>query len=288
MTEAKLLQLNTPADVAEAIAGLSDAGIDQLVADAGVDAVIDHILHAMVARFRPERAAGRRARVQWEVLTPEGERVVTLKLDRGECSYEKGSTPNPDTVLRMPTAVFVRLLAGRLNGMQAFNDGDLEARGDLAVAQLQQHWFDIDTSSAPIHISRPSELRKLLAGRGDAEIEAGVIVTGIDRVLDLIFDGMVDHFLPQKAGRKRAVIQFSVRTDEGDRAYYLDVDRGRCTRTKGTHPSPNVTIMCRLPNFMRLVSGELDGIRALMQGSVRVRGNILLARGLQNWFDQKA
>jgi putative sterol carrier protein len=114
------------------------------------------------------------------------------------------------------------------------------------------------------------------------------MITGTDNALDKVFQGMVDHFLSEKAGKKRCVIQFSVRTQDGDKLYYLTIDNGDCSYSRGQHRDPNVTLMIRLPNFMRLIAGELDGIMALMQGHLKVKGNILLARSLQSWFDQRA
>lgn len=280
------LSITDPAELATAIGGRSDAELTEAVAAFGVDAALENAFGAMAARFLPERAAGERAAIQWELDTPEGRRVHTITVEGADCRHTEGPCSQPRVVLGLSTAKFLRLIAGRLNGLQAYSDGDLTIVGDTVVAQLQQTWFDVDLSEARLDISRPSQLRKLLSGRTDGEIEAGIVVTGLDTALDLVFQGMVDHFLPAKTGRKRVVIQFNVRAQAGDRAYQLCVDRGVCSYQRGEHPKPNATLLLRLPNFLRIVAGELDGIRALMQGQIKVRGNILLARSLQGWFDR--
>lgn len=288
MTSGIQLNLTTPAELAAAIKGLSDAEITGLVTQLGVDAALTQAFTSMAQRFLPARAKGERALIQWEIDTPEGKKIHCININGNECTHTPGALPNPRVTIGTSVAKFLRLIAGKLNGLQAYANGELRLGGDTVVAQLQQMWFDVDLREAKIDISTPSQLRKLLAGRADAEIEAGVMVTGTDTALDKVFEGMVEHFLPEKAGKKRAVIQFSVRTPDGDKTYYLSIDNGDCSYSRGQHRDPNVTLMIRLPNFMRLIAGELDGIVALMQGHIKVKGNILLARSLQSWFDQKA
>lgn len=289
MSEATTLSLNTPAELAAAIKGLSDAEITQLIVAIGVDNALTQAFTSMAARFLPERAKGQNASIQWELDTPDGKKVHTITIAGTSCTHTPGALPNPRATIGTSLAKFIRLIAGKLNGLQAYANGELRLTGDTVVAQLQQMWFDVDLKEAKIDISTPSQLKKLLGGRNDAEIEAGVMVTGTDVALDKVFQGMVDHFLPEKAGKKRAVIQFSVRTqNDGDKLYYLSFDSGTCRYSRGQHNDPNVTLMLKLPNFMRLVAGELDGIVALMQGHIKVKGNILLARSLQSWFDRHA
>jgi putative sterol carrier protein len=258
------------------------------VTQLGVDPALTQAFTSMAARYLPARAKGERALIQWEIDTPEGKKVHCINVDGATCTHTPGAATNPRVTIGVSVANFLRLIAGRLNGLQAYSNGDLRMSGDTVIAQLQQMWFDVDLREAKIDISTPSQLRKLLGGRADAEIEAGVLITGTDNALDKVFQGMVDHFLPEKAGKKRVVIQFSVRTQDGDKTYYLSIDNGACSYSRGQHRDPNVTLMIRLPNFMRLIAGELDGIMALMQGHLKVKGNILLARSLQSWFDQRA
>jgi len=288
MNEGATLNLSTPAELAAAIKGLSDQEITALITQLGVEAALMQAFTSMTERFLPERAKGEQATIQWDIETPIGNQVHTIAIAGTTCTHTPGPHPSPRVTINTSVAKFIRLIAGKLNGMQAFADGELRLGGDTVIAQLQQMWFDVDLREARINISTPSQLKKLLAGRADREIEAGVMVTGTDNALDLVFQGMVDHFLPDKAGKKRAVIQFSVRTPDGDKPYYLSIDSGTCAYSRGQHKDPNVTLMIRLPNFMRLIAGELDGIVALMQGHIKVKGNILLARSLQSWFDQRA
>jgi len=288
MTRPLTLDVTSPGELAAALDGLSDAEITASIRQLGLDDALHRAFASMAARFVPERARGERAAIQWEIETPDGERVHTLTVDGRRCAHTPGPIPRPHVTIGTSVASFLRLIAGRVHGLQAYADGELRLRGDLVIAQLQQLWFDVDLSGAVIRISTPSQLRKLISGRSEEEIEAAVHVLGPDVALDKVFQGMVDHFLPEKASRRCVVAQFSVRTPQGDKAYHLFAGGGSCRYGRGRHEAPNVTLLLRLPSLLRIAAGELDGVVALVRGQVKVKGNILLARSLQSWFDRRA
>lgn len=282
-----MLHISTPEALAAALDGKSDAEVVAAVAEAGLDPVLDKVFATMVARFLPDRARGLRATIQWNLDTSDGLRSFYLQVDGTTCSFSRGRASQPRVTIEASLPVFLRILAGRLNGLQAFASGLLRVSGEQAFALSQQLWFDVDMSKARIDISTPSQLRKLIAGRNDDEIEIGIAVTGIGTAMQQIFDGMVEHYLPHKGPRKRTVVEFSVRTSEGDRVYQFVADDEPSFHA-GSRESAQVTLMLRFPTFLRMVAGELDGIVALAQGKVKLRGNILTARNLQSWFDLRA
>lgn len=282
-----MLDISTPEELASALEGKTDAEVTAVVAEQGLDPVLDKVFTTMVARFLPDRTHGARAVIQWNLATSDGLRDFYLEVDGSKCSFSRGRASAPRVSIDASLPVFLRIVAGRLNGLQAFANGDVRVSGEQALALSQQIWFDVDMSQARLDISTPSQLRRLIAGRGDEEIEAGIAVTGTDTALRQIFEGMVDHYLPHKGPRKRTVVEFSVRTSEGDKIYQFVADK-EASYHEGARESANVTLLLRITTFLRMVSGELDGILALAQGKVKVRGNILVARNVQSWFDMRA
>jgi putative sterol carrier protein len=278
------LDLSTPEELAVLIEGRSDNEIMQAAEITGLERVFDKVFQGMVDHFLPDKAVGHRGVIEWTLRTSEGIYIYHMTI-AGGCSVQKGPANAPRARLSTSLPIFLRLIAGRLNGMQAFADSQLEVSGDFVLAQLQQTFFNADLSGAELNISRPSELARLIRDRNDAEIEAGIKVTGVDRALDLVFQGMVDHYLPAKAGYKRAVVQWDFTTPEGPRCYQFISDRGRCYYQRGVSEKPNVTLSASLPNFLRIAAGQLNGIVALAKGKMKVRGNLLLARAHQGWFD---
>ena len=136
-----------------------------------------------------------------------------------------------------------------------------------------------------LEISTPRELSRLVDGRSDDEIAAGVAAAGVDRALERVFTGMVKHYLPDRGPRRRTAIEFVIKTDDGPRVRQFVADRERPSWHDGAREAAEVRVEIRLADFLRLVSGRLDGFAALARRKLKVRGNYLMASGIQRWFD---
>ena len=130
----------------------------------------------------------------------------------------------------------------------------------------------------------PEELRALIAGRSDDEINAGLRTSGVGPALDKVFEGMVAAFLPEKAGGTRAVIQYDVNGIDGKHSYQLKVADGKCEFLKGSPESARVTLTLSAPDFLRLVTGKLNGQTAFFQGKLKLSGDMMFAQTMQSWF----
>jgi len=127
-------------------------------------------------------------------------------------------------------------------------------------------------------------LAGLIAGRSDDEITSGVKAQGVTTVLDAVFDGMAAAFRPEAAGNGNAVIQYDVTTPDGKESYQLNVADGRCTVARGTPAPARVTLTLSLPNFLRLITGQLNGQQAFMSGQLKLAGDMSIAMVMQTWF----
>ena len=47
-----------------------------------------------------------------------------------------------------------------------------------------------------------------------------------------------------------------------------------------------MTFALPLPDFLRLILGQLDGMQAFMGGKLKLSGEIMLAQAMQSWFDR--
>jgi putative sterol carrier protein len=131
-----------------------------------------------------------------------------------------------------------------------------------------------------------SGLASMLEGRSDDEVNSFVKEAGYDAVLGQVFSGMQARFLPDKAADHNAVIQYDINTPDGAESYQAVVAYGTCTVGKGTDADPSVTLVLSLPDFLRLISGQLNGVQAFMSGKLKIRGDMMLAQTMQAWFDQ--
>jgi putative sterol carrier protein len=128
-------------------------------------------------------------------------------------------------------------------------------------------------------------LSQLLDGRTDDEISEFAAQMGIDTLLQQIFEGMRAAFVPERAAGQSAVAQWDIAASDGPHIYQVKMADGQCTVAQGTGDPARVTLGLTLPDFLRFVSGQLDGMQAFMSGKLKLSGDMMFATTMQNWFD---
>ncbi len=97
---------------------------------------------------------------------------------------------------------------------------------------------------------------------------------------------MPKAFLPEKAPGLDAVIQLKFTGAEaGD--WYAAIKDGACTVEQGAHPSPKMTLSADSADYVKIFTGELDGMQAFMQGKIKLAGDLNLAMKLMTMFKIK-
>jgi putative sterol carrier protein len=135
--------LATQEQLAELLEGQSDEDITTFVNNLGVDAVLGQIFSAMEERFQPDKAAGQSAVVQWDITTAGDTHSYTVTIADGTCKATQGASESPRLTLGLALPDFLRFVAGKLDGMQAFMGGKLKLSGDMLFAQQMQAWFAV-------------------------------------------------------------------------------------------------------------------------------------------------
>lgn len=87
----------------------------------------------MPGRFRPDKAQGVSAVVQYEI-TGEGGGSWYATIKEGACTVTPGSAPSPTLTLTMSAQDWLDMLAGKLSGQMAFMSGKLKLKGDMGLA----------------------------------------------------------------------------------------------------------------------------------------------------------
>ena len=126
----------------------------------------------------------------------------------------------------------------------------------------------------------------LVEGRSDEEINAFVKAQGIDTILQQIFNGMAQAFVPEAAAGQSAVVQYDVTVAGKPHTYQLKIAGGKCEVVKGRAAAPRVTLTLTLPDFLRLVAGKLPPVQAFMTGKLKLQGDMMIATAMQGWFRQ--
>ena len=61
---------------------------------------------------------------------------------------------------------------------------------------------------------------------------------------------------------------------------------GAARSSKGRAESPRVTIRIALADFLRLITGDANGMQLFMTGKLKVSGDLFFAQTYQSWFDR--
>jgi len=94
---------------------------------------------------------------------------------------------------------------------------------------------------------------------------------------------MPGAFMPEKAPGLDAAIQFKFTGAEaGD--WYAEVKDGKCVTAQGVHASPKMTLTADSADYVKIFTGELDGMAAFMQGKIKLAGDLNLAMKLTQMF----
>jgi 3-hydroxy-3-methylglutaryl CoA synthase/NAD(P)-dependent dehydrogenase (short-subunit alcohol dehydrogenase family)/putative sterol carrier protein len=104
-------------------------------ADAGGPMDVKGIFSRMPEAFRPEKAAGVNVLFQFSISGPGGGDWMVAVKD-GACKVTPGKAEKPTTTIQMADADFLQLIAGKLDGMQAYSSGRLKVEGDIMKSQL--------------------------------------------------------------------------------------------------------------------------------------------------------
>ncbi|MDB5065965.1 MAG: Sterol-binding domain protein [Chloroflexi bacterium] len=133
----------------------------------------------------------------------------------------------------------------------------------------------------------PAEVAAFIAGMDDATLEDHITALGVDTALANVFEEMARRFLSFRAPGRTAVIQYNLRLRDGAvRSWQLSIAEGSCAAAPGTDRAAQVTAEMALPRFLRLVTGALEPAAAFLSGELKVRGDLMLAQQMQNWFDR--
>lgn len=105
---------------------------------------------------------------------------------------------------------------------------------------------------------------------------------GVEGFLDLTFQGMTQAL--DSANAQDAVIGWEIVHGDDVHTYKVAISGGEATAERGDPTDARVTLRLSLPNYMRLIAGELDGMQAFMSGGLQLKGDMMFAAQIQQMF----
>jgi len=124
------------------IEGLSEQEIIAEVQRRGVDTVLAWVFGLIAAAFIPEAVAVESAIVQFDVTAPDGVHSYLLRFADHKCVVLKATGEAARLTISLALPVFMRIVGGELDGMQAFINGRVRLSGDVLLAQAMRGWFN--------------------------------------------------------------------------------------------------------------------------------------------------
>jgi putative sterol carrier protein len=106
-------------------------------------------------------------------------------------------------------------------------------------------------------------------------------------ILDGIFWQMPKQIDPKHAAGVKASLRWVItgRQDGGSDIFQLELDDGRCRVIKGSGgPDPLLTITIDGVEFLRLVTGNSDPMKAYFKGRIKLTGDVMFAAKLASLF----
>ncbi len=92
-------------------------------------------------------------------------------------------------------------------------------------------------------------------------------------------------FLPEQAAGVNATVQFNLSGVKGG-DWVVRIEDSRLSVESGVTPYPNLTFKAEAQDCLDIFTGKQDGMRAFMQGKLRLVGDMSLAMRLTRLFDQ--
>lgn len=97
------------------------------------------------------------------------------------------------------------------------------------------------------------------------------------------FDTLDQRFVASAAKGVNAVYQFELSGDGGG-TWHVAVNDGAMSVHTGANPSPTAVVTSKAADYVKICNGDMNGLRAVMTRKMKVKGNIVAARKMQNMF----
>ncbi|MBW1890224.1 MAG: SCP2 sterol-binding domain-containing protein [Deltaproteobacteria bacterium] len=178
---------------------------------------------------------------------------------------------------------------------EVYKIGDCAAAGDIQKAVWSANEVarkigrplvsqaNENVSAAADPAMSPDEFTALFTGKTDEEILA-LTKDNEETLLDGVFDSMKTAFNSAEATGESAVIQYVIDSPAGEMSYQLNVADGVCTLAKGPAENPRVTLALSLPDYLRMVTGELNGMQAFTTGKLKITGDLMFSQKIAAWL----
>jgi putative sterol carrier protein len=103
---------------------------------------VNETFEAMPSRFRPDKAAGANAVIQYDI-SGEGGGTWHAVIKDGACAVQAGPGTSPNLTLQISGPDWLDMLSGKQSGQMLFMSGKLKVKGDMGLAMRLGSMFSM-------------------------------------------------------------------------------------------------------------------------------------------------
>ncbi len=101
---------------------------------------------------------------------------------------------------------------------------------------------------------------------------------------DQIVEALPKYLIPEKAGSTKATIVFELSGEHAGK-WWVKIHDGIAESGQGDPPdAPSLTLHADGNDWVKIMTGAMDGTSAFMQGKLKIRGDMGLAIKMQTLF----
>lgn len=132
----------------------------------------------------------------------------------------------------------------------------------------------------------PEQFAQLVAAaENDQQIVDAIHAAGTEVVLNRIFEGFEQRFVPEKAQGVEADIVFLIDDGGTEHPFTVSISNGTCNTKNEAATDPKTTLKTDLVSFVKLITGVAEGVQLFMGGKLRITGDLMFAQRLMTFFD---
>ena len=283
MSDAEVNEYFCRTDVLEITAMIRDASDDELRTLVALDHFREEAVDAILDRFAEFSDAARLAEVTGVVRfeltrSRKADECHTARFDAGTVTLEPGA--GPDVTIRADIVDFVRLVTGESNAALLYLSGKLGIEGHELLALGVGTVFKVpgsDHVAVDPTVLDPVDVATAIATTSSKHMRS--VMEGGFRpiVLQEVFRRFPDFIDTGRAGDLELCVGFRIsgrKDGEVDR-FTVHLAQGVCT-VEADPPEGqrrDATITMEGHDFLRLATGQLNPVRGVLTGAMKVKGD---------------
>ena len=160
-----------------------------------------------------------------------------------------------------------------------------DGKAGVAVEDVAENWEAISTLKGAKEYENLNEvmgdLLQAFESRGEKEMAGGG--GKIENIKD-VFEKMPSALNAAAAAGVEVVFQFSISGEKGG-DWYSEIKGGACKVSEGVHENPACAIKMDGEDFLSMINGELNAMKAYTSGKLKIEGDIMKSQLIEKLFN---